>query len=69
MPTTCVAFSCNNVSNLEKGKALNIIPFFGDDCAEARKRRKKWDDFYLSETSALEADKITRRCARNSSSR
>ena len=45
MPTTCVAFSCNNVSNLEKGIALHIIPFFGDDCAEARKRRKKWVDF------------------------
>lgn len=41
MPTTCVAFGCNNVSNLEKGIALHIIPFFGDDHAESRKRRKK----------------------------
>ena len=41
MPTTCVAFTCNNISNLEKGIALHIIPLFGDDCAEASKRRKK----------------------------
>lgn len=45
MPTTCVAFNCNNVSNLEKGIALHVIPFFGDDRAEARERRKKWVDF------------------------
>ena len=45
MPTTSPAFSCNNVSNLEKGIALYIISFLGDDCAEARKRRKKWVDF------------------------
>ena len=42
MPSTCVAFGCNNGSNFEKGIALHIIQFFGDDRAEARKRRKKW---------------------------
>jgi len=40
MLTTCVAFSWNNISILEKGIALHIIPFFGDDCAEARKKCK-----------------------------
>ena len=63
MPTTCVAFGCNNVSNLEQGIALHIIPFFGDDRAEARKRRKKWVDFIKAKRAHWKPTKHSAVCS------
>jgi len=63
MPTTCVAFGCNNVSNLEKGIALHIIPFFGDDRAEARKRRKKWVHFIKAKRALWKPTKRSAMCS------
>ena len=45
MPKRCVVGGCSNVSNKEKGVSLHIIPYFGDERNEARKRRKKWANF------------------------
>ena len=63
MPTTCVAFGCNNVPNFEKGIALHIIPFFGDDRAEARKRRKKWVDFIKAKRANWKPTKHSAVCS------
>lgn len=68
MPTTCVAFGCNNVSNLEKGIALHIIPFFGDDHAESVKDGK--NALFLSKLDKpIGSRQSNRRCARCTSSR
>ena len=63
MLTTCVAFGCNNVSNLEKGIALHIIPFFDNDRAEARKRRKKWVDFIKAKRAHWKPTKHSAVCS------
>ena len=63
MLTTCVASGCNNVSNREKGIALHIIPFFGNDHAEARKRWKKWVDFVKAKRAHWKPTKHSVLCA------
>jgi len=63
MPTTCVAFGCNNVYNLEKGIALHIIRFFGNDRAQARKRRKKWVDFIKAKQTHWKPTKHSAVCS------
>ena len=45
MPTVCVAPGCSNQRDESRGIALHIIPFFNDERAEAKRRRKKWVDF------------------------
>lgn len=65
MPTICVAFGCNDVSNLEKGIALHIIPFFGDARGENGK-----NELILSKiTEPIGSQQSTRRCAQYTSSR
>ena len=63
MPTTCVAFGRNNVSNLEKGIAPYIIPFFDNDRAKARKRRKKWVDFIKAKRAHWKPTKHSAVCS------
>ena len=45
MPDRCVAASCSNIPNSEKGIALHKIPFYGGDRKKAKDRRKKWTEF------------------------
>ena len=45
MPHRCVVGGCSNVTSLENGVALHMIPFYGDEHPEAKKRRKRWVDF------------------------
>ena len=47
MPKRCVASAagCSNERSLDEGIYLYILPFYGDDRPEAKKRRKKWMDF------------------------
>jgi len=41
MPTICVAAGCSNQKDNVQGTLLHEIPFFKDDCPEAKRRRKK----------------------------
>ena len=46
MPGRCVVGGCSAFPDVQIGLILNAIPFLnGDECPEARKRRKKWIDF------------------------
>ena len=45
MVFSCVAANCTNKASLKDGISLHTIPFFNDDWAEAKKRRKLWVDF------------------------
>ena len=45
MPERCVAYGCSNTRDVREGISLHVIPFCGDERAEAKKRRKKWVDF------------------------
>lgn len=45
MVFSCVAANCTNKASLKDGISLHTIPFFNDDRAEAKKRRKLWVDF------------------------
>ena len=46
MPARCVVAVCSNTRNyLKLGISLHTIPYYGDDCPEARKCWTKWVDF------------------------
>ena len=45
MPFYCVAANCTNKACLEDGISLHTIPYFNDERAEAKRRRKVWVDF------------------------
>ena len=44
MPYKCAVYGCSNVSNRQNNISVFRIPFFNDDRAEAKKRRKRWVD-------------------------
>ena len=48
MPSYCVAANCKNKASLKDGISLHTIPFFNDERAECKKRRKVWVDFVSS---------------------
>jgi hypothetical protein len=45
MPFYCVAANCTNKACLKDGISLHNIPYFNDEHAEAKRRRKVWVDF------------------------
>ena len=45
MPFYCVADNCTNKACLKDGISLHNIPYFNDEHAEAKRRRKVWVDF------------------------
>jgi hypothetical protein len=45
MPFYCVAANCTNKVCLKDGISLHNIPYFNDELAEAKRRRKVWVDF------------------------
>jgi hypothetical protein len=45
MPFYCVAANCKNKASLKDGISLHTIPYFNDERAEAKRRRKIWVDF------------------------
>ena len=45
MPERCVVAGYNNTRNVEERISLHVIPFYGDERKEAKKRRKRWTDF------------------------
>jgi hypothetical protein len=45
MPFDCVAANCLNKACLNDGISLHNIPYFNDEHAEAKRRRKVWVDF------------------------
>ena len=45
MPDRCVVYGCDNTANVEKKISLHRIPYFDDQCPEAKTRRKSWVDF------------------------
>jgi hypothetical protein len=45
MPNRCVVWGCDSTPNPTEGIFLFGIPFFGDERAEAKKRRKIWLSF------------------------
>jgi hypothetical protein len=51
MPFYCVAANCTNKACLKDGISLHNIPYFNDEHAEAKRRRKVWVDF-VSKTIA-----------------
>ena len=44
MPFYCVAANCTNKACLKDGISLHNIPYFNDEHAEAKRRRKVWVD-------------------------
>ena len=49
MPFYCVADNCTNKACLKDGISLHNIPYFNDEHAEAKRRRKVWVDFVCAE--------------------
>ena len=45
MPERCVICGCSNTRDVKEGISLHVIPFYGNERTEAKKRRKKWVDF------------------------
>ena len=45
MPERCVVAGCSNIKDGENGISLHRIPFFNDECKEAKRRRRKWIKF------------------------
>jgi hypothetical protein len=66
MPFYCVAANCTNKACLKVGISLHNIPYFNDEHAEAKRRRKVWVDFVCakglfvpSKTSTICSDHCT----------
>ena len=45
MSSRCIIGDCSNVRNLQEGIALHTMRFYGNERAEAKKRRKRWAKF------------------------
>ena len=61
----CVVGGCSNVRSLENGIALHTIPFYGDECPEAKKRRKRWIDFVRLKRAQWEPSKSSVICSKH----
>jgi len=53
MPQRYVVGGCSNVRSSENRIALHTIPFYGDERLEAKKRRKRWIDFFRQKPEKL----------------
>ena len=58
MPETCVAFGCSNVRDKDKGIKLHLIPFYGSDDPQKRKKEKEMGRWNSIQTSALAAQPV-----------
>ena len=65
MPTRCVAAGCGNVKNIKEGISIHIIPFHGDERAEATRRRKKWVDFVRLKRAKWRPSKFSVLCPKH----
>lgn len=65
MPNRCVVAECNNTSNLAEGIAIHVIPFYGDNRLEAKKRRKKWVNFVKSKRDRWEPTRHSMICSKH----
>ena len=63
MPTVCVALGCSNQRDESRGIALHIIPFFDNERAEAKRRRKKWVGFVKQKRAKWEPSKCLVICS------
>lgn len=63
MPDRCVVGGCSNESNGALGISLHRIPFFEDERAEAKKRRKRWTDFVSNTRANWKASKLSAVCS------
>ena len=62
MPERCVVFGCSNVKDTKKGISLHIIPYFGDERQEAKRRRKVWVQFVSRKRANREPSKSSVIC-------
>ena len=65
MPTRCVAAGCGNVKNIKEGISMHIIPFHGDERAEATRRRKKRVDFVRLKRAKWQPSKFSVLCSKH----
>ena len=65
MPGRCVAGGCSAFPEVEKGIVLHALPFYNDDRAESRKRRKKWVDFVKQKRAKWEPTRNSSLCSRH----
>lgn len=63
MPDRCVVFGCSNESDLTKGISLHRIPFWNDDRAEAKRRRKVWVNFVAKKRDKWKPTKYSAVCS------
>ena len=63
MPERCVAAGYNNTRNVEERISLHVIPFYGDERKEAKKRRKRWTDFVEQKRVKWTASKRSVACS------
>jgi hypothetical protein len=45
MPDRCAVYGCSNEASLERKISVHRIPYFNNNSATAKKRRKQWEDF------------------------
>ena len=63
MPTICVAAGCCNHKDEAKDMSQHVIPFFEDERAEAKRRRKKWVDFVKQKRAKWQPSKHSVICS------
>ena len=63
MPSRCVVGGCGNEPNLEKGKDLHLLPYYGDDRPVALKRQKRWVDFAKLKRAKWEPTEYSHICS------
>ena len=65
MSERCVVGGCSNTTPLENCIALHSIPIYGDTRPEAKKRRKRWIDFFKMKRGKWEPSKSSVICSRH----
>ena len=55
----------SNVRSLENGRGLHMIPFYGHERPEAKKRRKRWIDFVRLKRAQWEPSKDSVICSKH----
>ena len=48
MPRRCVVYGCSNTADAKKNISTHLIPYWGNESAIAKSRRKKWIAFVQS---------------------
>ena len=62
MPNRCAVGGCLNENDPERKISLHKILCFGEDCSEAKARRKKWVDFMKLRRAKWEPTAHSRVC-------